>query len=94
MNDKKIILCMMYDPKEEKHQCRNYPGDKCEDHKDCIYRDINSGFGIYTLNNFRMELIKSLVDIIPHVDELDTEYKNTLRYNFKTFKIILKIEGE
>lgn len=91
MTNKKIILCMMCEANKEGDLCRSL-GGKCEDHVDCVYKKSDIGLGIHTWNNFRMELIKKLIDLVPHVDELDKEYKGTLRFNFKSFRIKLKIE--
>ena len=83
---------MSDNPNDEDIQCNVFYGGKCKDIKNCMYKDLSQGHGRYTLNNFRMELIKSLVDIIYHVDELDTEYENTLMFNSSVYKIKLKIE--
>jgi len=91
MSNKKFVLCMSYDPNNEEDQCRDYSG-KCEHHEECTYKSSKLGFRIYTWNNFRTELLKSLVDLVHSIDELDEEYENVFRFNFKAFKIKLKVK--
>lgn len=88
-------LCMQYDIKNGINECRTF-GGKCSDHsvEECKYKNLNRGFGNFTLDNFKIEVIQQAVSMIFGISANDL-FKTTnwsFAFNFKNYKLTLKID--